>query len=151
MALRFRKDSKKEFEELGYQNLVCDKKIEPPEGFPPVKVKPFPESAWSKDLWPLGPSKPRVCFLTKMLCVHMLIFLDQATIKKGDAKLQFLVGPTQPSQSRVNSNLNFNSCQMRTWRTWFISIPKECCTCPRTFSMHKWNGGPGRSMVVRLV
>jgi hypothetical protein len=64
MASRFRKDSKNEFEKLGYCNLVGDRTMEPPEGFPPVKVKVFPESTWTRALWPQSPSKPEVHFLT---------------------------------------------------------------------------------------
>jgi hypothetical protein len=66
MAFRFRKDSKEEFENLGYSNLQCDEEsVQPPEGFPPIKTKHYPGSVWDKALWPPSPWKhqPKVRLL----------------------------------------------------------------------------------------
>jgi hypothetical protein len=79
MAFRFRKDSKEEFEKLGYSNLQCDEEsVQPPEGFPPIKTKHYPESVWDKALWDPSPWKhqPKVCSLFfPMHFVYRLTFL----------------------------------------------------------------------------
>jgi hypothetical protein len=70
MAFRFREDSKKEFEGLGYLDLRWDEEfLQPEEGFPPIKTKEYPESVWDEAMWPLSPSKnrPRVRFFAFLI------------------------------------------------------------------------------------
>jgi hypothetical protein len=100
MAFRFRKDSKEEFEKLGYSDLRWDEEyLQPPEGFPPIKTEKNPGAVWDEILWPLSPSKgrPRVRLLGFSICAMCTHLLDQRLIMKGKAKEKFLVGPNQYS------------------------------------------------------
>jgi len=72
MAFRFRRDSIEGFHKVGYvAGLQWDMEfLEPPEGFPPIKTKKYPESVWDEALWPPSRSKDRlrVRFLVFYMC-----------------------------------------------------------------------------------